>query len=217
MSTRLIQHGPGRPAWNMAVDEALLQHATRPVLRFYQWSEPAVSIGYFQSWQEVPTGRSFVRRYTGGGLVDHARDLTFTLVLPRVHPLARVGTSASYQAIHEAVARALRRCGIEAELTRQTGQGLGGSCFQKPVLHDILAQGKKIVGGAQRRSRFGCLHQGSVLLPDFPKQLTEAMCAELVSLLGDPISPEDLTETEQSWAARLETERYSTEAWNRQR
>src|SRR5580692_3099009 len=97
---RLLLHGPDSPARNMAVDEALLREVREPVLRLYEWSVPAVSLGYFQSASLAPEDRPFVRRYTGGGLVDHARDITYTLVLPRAHPWMEFPAPESYAHIH---------------------------------------------------------------------------------------------------------------------
>jgi lipoate-protein ligase A len=118
-AVRIIQHDAGDPAWNMAVDEALLHHIREPVLRLYRWDVPAVSIGYFQPIDVVPQDRPFVRRYTGGGLVDHAGDVTYTVVLPRDHPVALSGTSGSYCTIHRALAAALNHAGASCP----TGRG----------------------------------------------------------------------------------------------
>src|SRR5277367_1833538 len=82
---RLLVHQAGSPARNMAIDEALLREVREPVLRIYEWNVPAVSLGYFQP-AALAGDRPFIRRYTGGGLVDHARDVTYTLVVPRKHP-----------------------------------------------------------------------------------------------------------------------------------
>ncbi len=95
-SWRLLEHGAASPARNMAVDEALLREVRAPVLRLYEWSVPAVSLGYFQP-AALAGDRPFVRRYTGGGLVDHAHDLTYTLVLPRAHPWMELAMPDSYR------------------------------------------------------------------------------------------------------------------------
>ena len=87
MPFRLILHPAASPARNMAIDESLLRHVQSPVLRIYSWDQPCVSIGYFQKAQLAPTDRPMVRRFTGGGLVEHGKDLTYTHVLPPPHPL----------------------------------------------------------------------------------------------------------------------------------
>jgi lipoate-protein ligase A len=96
---RLLIHGPGSPAQNMAIDEALLREVLEPVLRIYEWNVPAVSLGYFQP-AALAGDRPFVRRYTGGGLVDHARDITYTIVVPRAHPWMELSAPESYRYIH---------------------------------------------------------------------------------------------------------------------
>src|SRR5271163_2205286 len=103
---RLLINGPASPARNMAIDEALLREVHKPVLRIYEWSVPAVSLGYFQL-AALAVDRPFVRRYTGGGLVDHARDVTYTIVLPRAHPWMELSAPESYGRIHRGVQAAL--------------------------------------------------------------------------------------------------------------
>ena len=105
-SWRLILQGPGSPARNMAVDEALLREVREPVLRIYEWDVPAVSLGYFQS-HTLAGDLPFVRRYTGGGLVDHAHDVTYTIVLPRNHPWMELSMPDSYCLVHKGVQAAL--------------------------------------------------------------------------------------------------------------
>ncbi len=203
----------------MAVDEALLHEVTEPVLRFYQWSEPAVTIGYFQSWREVPEGRPFARRYTGGGLVDHARDFTYSIVLPKGHPLDVRGTSCSYEAVHRAVADALCREGFEVRVVSAADPQPHAACFQRAVKYDVSDGLGKVAGAAQRRSRSGTLHQGSVLPPaafSFDS-FCNSFFAELSPLLGDTAQEDIMTEAEVTRARELEVHRYATETWNRQK
>src|ERR1035441_1732330 len=162
---RLLVHGPASPARNMAVDEALLREVREPVLRIYEWNVPAVSLGYFQPAALAKGGRPFVRRYTGGGLVDHAQDVTYTLVLPRAHPWMELSAPESYRHVHRGVQAALAACGIESDLTPAAHAIESDACFAKPVRFDIVAAERKLSGAAQRRTREGLLHQGSILLP----------------------------------------------------
>ncbi|CAB4244461.1 Lipoate-protein ligase A [Methylacidimicrobium sp. AP8] len=215
---RLLRHGPGGRAWNMAVDEALLRSSPRPLLRIYAWAEDAVSIGYFQPWAEVPAGRPFVRRWTGGGLVDHAADLTYTVIVPRSHPVAGLSTLDAYRLFHTAVCRALLSLGFSAELAAASAPGSSAHCFSRPVRFDVMAGGKKIAGGAQRRTREGLLHQGSILWWASDRdRLASALPSALASLLGAELQPDRLAPEEARLAERLERERYATESWNRQR
>lgn len=215
---RIIRDGPGEPAWNMAVDEALLRHCTSPVLRTYGWTIPAVSIGYFQPMAVVPGERPFVRRLTGGGLVDHAADLTYTVVLPADHPLATAGTVSSYRLLHEAVARALNDSGIPCALSADCAPIDSAACFQKPVRFDVVARdGTKLAGAAQRRSKHGVLHQGSILAPALPADFADALCREVGMVFGGKTQPDTLSEEECATAIGLAASRYRADTWNRRR
>ena len=218
ISWRLITHGPGSPARNMAVDEALLREIREPVLRVYEWSVPAVSLGYFQP-AALAGDRPFVRRYTGGGLVDHAHDVTYTIVLPRTHPWLALSMPESYCQIHKGVQAALAACGIASELTPVAQPVESEACFQKAVPFDIVAGESKLSGAAQRRTREGLLHQGSILLPDPARNagLRAAFAQAFAAQLELPLATSELTAAEASRAADLERDRYSTEAWNRSR
>ena len=203
----------------MAIDEALLREVREPVLRIYEWDVPAVSLGYFQPAVLVPEGRPFVRRYTGGGLVDHAHDVTYTIVLPRAHPWMELSAPESYCIIHKGVLSVLFACGVGGELTPEASTTESDACFQKPVRFDIVAAERKLSGAAQRRTREGLLHQGSILLPD------PALNAEVRGAFADffpghlelDFNSSELTPAEAARAADLECERYATDAWNRSR
>lgn len=218
-SWRLLVHGSGSPARNMAVDEALLREIREPVLRIYEWNVPAVSLGYFQPASLAPEGRPFVRRYTGGGLVDHAADVTYTIVLPRAHPWMELSAPESYCLIHRGVQAALAACGIESELTPQASTAESEACFQKPVRFDIVAADRKLSGAAQRRSREGLLHQGSILLPDPSRNtdLRKGFPSAFAQHLDLFLEPGELTASELTRALGLEQERYASDAWNRSR
>ncbi len=217
---RVLWHGSGTPWWNMAVDEALLQTLNEAVLRIYGWDRPAVSLGYFQHVSVVPPGREFVRRFTGGGLVDHARDLTYTIVLPRSHPLSAAGTSAMYCAVHKAVVGALVDLGVQAKLTPVALDGDASACFQKAVAHDVICArtGGKLAGAAQRRNRQGVLHQGSVLLSKGDEHLRSSLGERLVEQISAALNLEkvssSLTTEESVFANELEFKKYSTREWN---
>ncbi|MEO0454682.1 MAG: hypothetical protein AAFY98_11180 [Verrucomicrobiota bacterium] len=216
---RAIFDGPGDSSWNMAVDEALLTLATGPVVRFYDWESPDVTIGYFQLTSVVPENRSFIRRYTGGGLVDHAQDITYTVVLPREHPIAQSGTAASYNTIHQAVATALQSHGYAIEVAQNCPDSDDPACFQKPVKYDLLLEGKKCAGAAQRRNKIGCLHQGSIVLPQpFPKEdIKGSLCQEFSAMLRLQPNPSRVTKEESHLAKELNRTRYSTKDWNHAR
>lgn len=156
----VLRDGPEQ----MACDETLMRTAAIPVLRIFRWSRPWVSAGYFVSMNEARALRPDLpvcRRWTGGGIVVHEGDFTFSLSVPKAERLASLRPSESYLRIHAALVEALNDTGWHAKLAEDAAQA-AGECFAAPVEHDVLANGSKIAGGAQRRTRHGLLHQGSV-------------------------------------------------------
>lgn len=169
----LLVDGPGPAAWNMGLDEALLEASpmlARPVLRFYGWAEPVATFGYFQAYATVEcltVLRPLIRRPTGGGLVPHDRDWTYTLVFPPQHPWYSLKARSSYEKVHDWLRRAFARIGLSTRLATASIAG-SGQCFVGAEQFDVLLQGAKIAGAAQRRSRTGLLIQGSVQPPPQP-------------------------------------------------
>lgn len=164
----LLQSGPGDYGFNMALDEALLHGVSRlgrPVLRFYSWTEPAASFGYFQRYAEIEQMtrlRPLVRRPTGGGLVPHDRDWTYSAVFPPGDDWYRLSAADSYRRMHEWIRAALARLGLATELAPACSKTQPGQCFQGHERFDLLWHGRKIAGAAQRRTRGGLLIQGSL-------------------------------------------------------
>jgi lipoate-protein ligase A len=164
----LLHSGAGAPAWNMAVDEALLlacERLGRPVLRFYGWTEPAATFGYFQPIADVEamTGlRPLIRRTTGGGLVPHEADWTYSLAFPPAHRWYSWRAEESYRRLHEWVRDAFVALGAAVELAPCCAKELPGQCFAGPEKFDLVWSGHKIAGAAQRRSLQGLLIQGSI-------------------------------------------------------
>jgi lipoate-protein ligase A len=155
----------------MALDEALLEampRLERPVLRFYGWTEPAASFGYFQKWAEVERLtplRPLIRRPTAGGLVPHDADWTYSLAFPVSAPWYSLTAQESYRRVHEHLQSAFARLGAPTELA-PTSLKLGpGQCFAGYECADLLWRGRKIAGAAQRRRKDGLLIQGSIQPP----------------------------------------------------
>ena len=150
----------------MAIDQWLLETVKTPVLRVYRWSPGWGSFGFFVPLKDAEAhtpDRSWVRRWTGGGIVDHARDWTYTVVDPGRDGLAGLRGAASYRVIHEALASALQSAGHEVVFAPADGPSRGGDCFSQHVEHDLCdGSGKKISGAGQRRTKDGLLHQGSL-------------------------------------------------------
>jgi len=155
----------------MAWDEALLEaapHLGRPVLRFYEWIGPAATFGYFQKFNEVRRTtklRPLIRRPTGGGLVPHDADWTYSLVFPSGHPWHQLKAVESYRRIHEWIQTAFGRIGTVTGLAPCCRKEGAGQCFVGAGQFDVLWQGRKIAGAAQRRTRDGLLIQGSIQPP----------------------------------------------------
>ncbi len=224
----LLQTPPAGGPLNMAIDEALLLclpnagQTEAAVLRFYIWTSAAVTFGYAQHYSDVlaATNSTFspspplTRRLTGGGIVRHGTDLTFSLAVGQEHPFAQLTASESYCEIHTAIARALAQTGVSARLSKNPGGTRALDCFVAPVSDDLLLpDGGKIVGGAQRRLRAGLLHQGTIQLSAPPSDLQHIIAHHLAGT----IQIRDLTTNEAEVANRLATEKYQTPAWNQLR
>jgi len=211
--TEIIDPEPHSAALNMAVDEALLQRVTEPTLRIYRWSRPAVSLGYFSLFHEaerIACGRELVRRWTGGGLVEHGNDITYTLLVPRDAAFFQFSPLDSYRLIHEQIARWLKSEDLETDVfVDETTNERASACFVQPVQYDIVAHGLKIAGAAQRRTRWGLLHQGSIQLPT-------GLCGRASMLpraFSGKVTSSQITAETQSHAEQIARDRYATDAW----
>ena len=164
----LLNSGAGNPAMNMALDEGLLDASARlarPVLRFYSWTGPAASFGYFQHYSQVASWtplRPLIRRPTGGGLVPHDGDWTYSLIFPPAHPWFRLRAIESYRQLHLWMQAAFRSLGVATAVTPDSRKEFAGQCFSGPEQYDLVWQGRKLAGAAQRRAKMGFLIQGSI-------------------------------------------------------
>lgn len=202
LGLRLLIDPPAPGPWNMAVDETLLESAAstgQPTLRFYQWREPTLSLGYFQSFddrQQHPPSQDcpVVRRASGGGAILHDRELTYSIAVPQA--TARL-TEAShlYELCHQTLITALADFGITAALYRDCSATKSNAkhnveppflCFQRRACFDVVIGNEKIAGSAQRRRRGAVLQHGSVLLarslqaPELPG-IYEAAAVEITA------------------------------------
>jgi lipoate-protein ligase A len=186
---RLIVDPPLSGAWNMAADEVLLDEAADDgpaTLRFYRWSEPTLSLGYFQTFADRDQHAAsrncvVVRRQSGGGAILHDRELTYSVTLPGNHPLT-LEAGELYRGVHEAIIAVLQplltaRDGAILSICEQVHTDRGKEpflCFQRRATGDVLLasrkreDGVKIVGSAQRRRRGAVLQHGSILLEASP-------------------------------------------------
>ncbi|HEU0008414.1 MAG TPA: hypothetical protein VFT34_01215 [Verrucomicrobiae bacterium] len=221
----LLNHRPRSPAENMAWDEALLESAPRlgrPVLRFYGWAAPAATFGYFQKFAEIECLtplRPLIRRSTGGGLVPHDADWTYSFVVPAGDPWYSLKATASYQRMHEWIRAAFAEVALTTELSSYSRAGARGLCFIGAERFDVLLGERKIAGAAQRRTRLGLLIQGSIQPPAGVKRShfeaallaagSRAWRIDWVKLAPD----EPLC----SRVDQLARDKYSQEAFNRRR
>ncbi len=201
-------------ALNMAIDEALFEQATQPVLRFYDWRRRSLSFGYFGKFADIAPEmeqRDVVRRWTGGGRVLHDQDLTYSLVTPANDPAFSHGPTAIYAALHGAIRDALRSLGREAELAPHAAPKISDACFANPVRDDVMLLGRKIAGAAQRRTRGGFLHQGSIQLPDLSEPFREQFASALAARIERVKIPQPVRDR----GTQLAVEKYGTDEWLR--
>lgn len=202
---------PRSAAMNMAVDEALLESAAAPSLRFYSWRRPSLSFGYFGAFADVAaeeTRREIVRRWTGGGIVLHGSDLTYSLILPSKNAAPAHQSRAIYRQIHEAIREALSSH-AKVTLASRNAPKTSDACFANPVIADVLANGRKIAGAAQRRTRAGLLHQGSIQYEALPRDFSKAFASLLCPGFARMPFPPALIER----AEILSEQKYESAEW----
>lgn len=210
----IIDPVPHPAPLNMAIDEVLLRQAVQPSLRIYRWCEPALSFGYFGRFseaQEAAAGRALVRRWTGGGIVAHGADVTYTLAVPRGHPFCRHGAAESYRLIHAAIARFMVGEGMPSVVVPVASAQTSSACFASPVQYDLICDGAKIAGAAQRRTRWGLLHQGSIQT----KRPLPGLEENLAHTFGGGTSRELLKTEWKESAQTLAAMKYGTTEWLR--
>lgn len=210
----------------MAADEALLvwarRHA-RPVLRFYGWTEPAATFGYAQHYEEVARLtllRPLIRRPTGGGLVPHDADWTYSLACPPDDDWHQLRAIESYRRIHEWIQSAFALLGVGTELASQSRKEVPGQCFVGCEQDDVLWHGRKVAGAAQRRNKLGLLIQGSVQPPPLGLERPDwelAIIDVAARHWGASPIPLPLGAEFSADANRLEAEKYSKDEFNRRR
>jgi len=195
-------------AWNMAVDEALLlsDEPADITLRFYEWQEPTLSLGYFQaladrSQHTASQNCTVIRRASGGGAILHDRELTYSLVAPLTQ---RFGASAAelYDLAHQSLCEVLsdwniiaHLCAADELLTLSAAEPF--LCFQRRSRGDVLLGEHKICGSAQRRHQARVLQHGSVLLGRSPFAPELSGIRELA-----PPAP-SLSDLRSAWQARM--------------
>jgi lipoate-protein ligase A len=231
MTLDLLPTRTGGAAENMALDFLLLQRypqAQAARFRHYEWRGPAFTFGLSQSLEfvraQLPAGEDFdlCRRPTGGGVVDHRDDWTYTLVIPRGHPLEAERATQSYRSVHACLADALRALGAPVVLKERhvnaTASNLPGVCFQRAEVFDVLNEytGDKVAGAAQKRNKNGLLLQGSIWKPaagavDWAA-FAEKFSTALAATLGARMEPTPWPEFADGELEAL-IEQYSSPEW----
>ena len=174
---RLLRTQPAPGAWNMAVDEAILElsglGSVPPTIRLYGWSPRCLSLGYAQPVADVnmdqlkERGWDIVRRPTGGRAILHTDELTYSVCGPNNLPQLRGGVLESYQRLSEALLVALHLLGIDADTPKKSDQLISTNnknpvCFEVPSNYEITVGGKKLIGSAQARRKSGVVQHGSL-------------------------------------------------------
>lgn len=180
---RFIDSGNCSPAFNMALDEALLEWHSEgkipPTIRFYGWNPPTLSIGYFQKVEKEidmeavkKYGLGFVRRPTGGRGVLHDQELTYSVIVSEAHPNMPQTVTEAYRVISQGILEGFRFLGLDAYFavpkTEEEKADLknprSAVCFDAPSWYELVVEGRKVAGSAQTRQKGVILQHGSILL-----------------------------------------------------
>jgi lipoyl(octanoyl) transferase len=192
---RLLITPPSHGAWNMAVDESILEHIGRresqPTLRLYAWEPACLSLGHAQAFADVDLHRlaahgwEMVRRPTGGRAILHTDELTYSVIAAADEPCLAGSVLESYNRLALALLRAMRSLGLDAQsnpLSANSSIDAGGKhlsanpvCFEVPSAYEITVGGRKLIGSAQARRREGVLQHGSLPLTGNLARITEAL------------------------------------------
>lgn len=188
MLWRFINTNYNDAAYNMAVDEALLESCQRgdspPVFRTYGWQPPGVSFGYTQdpalefnleACRE--RGVDIVRRLTGGRAVYHHKEVTYSVVAPENDPTIGGSIHEAYMAINQGLAAGLARLGIYSDLEKSKfepdREKIKSPCFTAAARYELTFDSRKLVGSAQRKINTMILQHGSILLEGHQEEMVE--------------------------------------------
>ena len=188
---RLLYTPPSTGAWNMAVDESILEHIHRgkalPTLRLYSWNPPCLSLGHAQSFADVDMERvkahgwEIVRRLTGGRAILHTDELTYSVTGNASDPILSGSILESYNRLAQALMFAVRELGLPVEMKEHSPAGepatlnLNPVCFEVPSTYEITVEGKKLIGSAQARKKEGVLQHGSLPLTGDLTRICQAL------------------------------------------
>jgi lipoate-protein ligase A len=259
---RLIDTGPLDGASNMAVDESLLDsfdpERSTPVLRLYGWNPPALSFGRFQDAGKVldlercrANGVPVVQRITGGGVIYHADELTYAIVCAPRHLPEEATVKESFRFLTGFLLTFYRELGLSAAYAADAPEDMSRLgrrtpfCFAGRESYDILIDGRKIGGNAQRRMKNAIFQHGSIPLMDrvatgigflrdmpsgldlsvadlgmlgvnIPEEgLKKRLAVAFAGALRGTLVPSEMTAAERARAASLTSGKYAADNWNR--
>ena len=190
MMWRIIVEGKNKPAYNMAVDEAILNNVIKkqspPTIRFYDWNPPTASCGYNQSAKKEvdlkilkEKGYGFVRRPTGGRLVLHKNEITYSVIAP-LEGFLSGNITHTYSLISLSLAKGLKKIGVDVSLEKgllssASQRETANPCFTSTSRYELSYKNRKIVGSAQVRKENCFLQHGSILLDENQKEVGELL------------------------------------------
>ncbi len=185
---RLLITSPARGAWNMALDEAILEHigrgASLPTLRLYAWDPACLSLGHAQPFADVDTARlqahgwEVVRRVTGGRAILHTDELTYSVIAPNDEPRVAGTVLESYNRLAQALLLAVQTLELPVEMKEgKPAEPFSQNpvCFEVPSTYEITVDGKKLIGSAQARKKEGVLQHGSLPLTGDLTRICQAL------------------------------------------
>jgi lipoate-protein ligase A len=193
-SWRLIITPPARGAWNMALDESILEHIGRgesiSTLRLYAWTPACLSLGHAQPFTDVDFSRlkehswEVVRRITGGRAILHTDELTYSIIAPSNEPSVEGSVLESYNRIAQVLLAAVQSLEVPVEAKEgkaNIAETPNPICFEVPSTYEITVDGKKLIGSAQARKKNGVLQHGSLPLTGDLTRICQALVFENVS------------------------------------
>ncbi len=236
-TVRLLPFASRTGTGNMAADDAMLHSASESGIasfRMYSWDEPTLSLGYFQSASERPSEIHWVRRATGGAAIVHdpATEITYSFALPPGKDWQPPGESWICR-MHYAIRNVLATFGVNARsvLCGQEKKLEPILCFQHQTAGDLLVNGRKVAGSAQRKHKGSLLQHGSILFrqstfaPSVPGVLElagvsvnpQAFMNAILNAMEWKLEPGDWSDVELALAEKFEQEKYSSDEWNLKR
>ena len=239
------------PYMNMAIDEALTRKCIdsedrQTAIRFYTWKETSCSIGYFQKIENVIKAQNnkripIVRRPTGGGIVYHGNDITFSIVKRKIHSNQQEKITSFYKLIGESLMRGLEKLGftctfyLQEEKSHRSAQetkpfknrlSQESYCSVTPAKYDIMIDGSKVAGYAARKSQGAVLCQGYLDVHKRWKEqyndshentidlLFDNLTTSFKNVFGITLTSSQLTEKEMRLANKIRDKKYACDEWN---